>query len=126
MSAGIGIGIVVHNEIGDEQLRGLLGGEHESFAAERKPIPPRWDDDLGTRPQVCAQPRRASDVLVCVEDWTEHRKRLSELEHAAEHDRLTGVKNRSGLHTDISRRIKSGRRGCGPDDRPERVQVGER
>ena len=49
-----------------------------------------------------------SYVLVIVEDWTQHRERLSELEHTAEYDWLTGVRNRSGLYADIAHRIKAG------------------
>jgi diguanylate cyclase (GGDEF)-like protein/PAS domain S-box-containing protein len=93
----------------DEDLRTLLGGAHERISAERKFVR-RDGTTIWVRSRKSILTRDAETyVLVCVEDWTEHRERLSELEHAADHDWLTRVKNRSGLHADIAGRMETTR-----------------
>lgn len=92
----------------DDDLRALIGSEGENLSAERRFIR-RDGTTIWVRSRKSVLTRGAQTyVLVVVEDWTEHRERLSELEHAAEHDWLTGMKNRSGLYADIARRVREG------------------
>lgn len=93
----------------DEDLGMLLRGDREKISAERKFIR-RDGTTIWVRARKSVLTRDTETyVLVCVEDWTEHRERLTELEHAAEHDWLTRVKNRSGLHADIAGRMELSR-----------------
>lgn len=129
LMSNAGIGIVVHDQDGrvvqaNDAYARLLGytvdealglraddvfqrGDHEdkSPVTEQKLVR-RDGSTIWVRARKSVLDRGAqSYVLVIVEDWTEHRERLSELEHTAEYDWLTGVRNRSGLHADIARRI---------------------
>jgi len=96
----------------------LLGGQLPNLATERRLIAKDGSTIWARVRKSVRHQDGQMVVMVIIEDWTTQHEQVTRLEHAADHDELTGLLNRRGLWgPDRGSRPADPREGAGFDRR---------